>query len=403
MVLYPIHLITNLVGEFGGCHGERCLAFGTTRGMQVLEPVLERLDAIIDGLSGSSARSSTSMSPSSSDPWAPQRPPNLPAIPPVAVERSRPMAERTVLICGAGIAGPALAFWLKRYGLRPVVVERAPDLRSAGPRARSYERFTAEEKKDLLRRVFADAGWEVPRVLARLDDTPDFYFDAVGPGAHAPLVQGTGGAGGRLRARGRAVSSHGPHRGVRGLRARDAALGDAGPGRPLVGSEGGHAEDAGRHRPPAHRGGCGLAARAVPVLRPVRDSPRGRHPTAGLRRRGLRLVAQAAALGCLSALLHAGSWDSEIHVLGRPVLESATFRRNEAFHASACPSPLRAAARIPAACLVRARRARCRRSRRDGRRATGPGHPGPAGGLHQHHASPPDGDALGHGVWIEAG
>ncbi|ATB28281.1 FAD-dependent monooxygenase [Melittangium boletus] len=277
------------------------------------------------------------------------------------------MAERTVLICGAGIAGPALAFWLKRYGLRPVVVERAPDLRSAGqsvdvrgagtevvrrmgledairarltheagfalvdsagrewaristesmggkgftaeleilrgelarilheatreeteyhfdnrvasltdtgdrvrvgflhgperefdfvliadglrsrtrelvfgdearirslgvytayftiprepsdnawarwysaPGGRSlvlrtdnlgttravlsfrgppqgYERFTAKEKKDLLRRVFADAGWEVPRVLARLDDTPDFYFDAVGQ-VHMP-------------------------------------------------------------------------------------------------------------------------------------------------------------------------------------------------------------------------
>jgi 2-polyprenyl-6-methoxyphenol hydroxylase-like FAD-dependent oxidoreductase len=37
-----------------------------------------------------------------------------------------------VLISGAGIAGPALAFWLTRRGLRPVVVERAPALRVGG-------------------------------------------------------------------------------------------------------------------------------------------------------------------------------------------------------------------------------------------------------------------------------
>jgi 2-polyprenyl-6-methoxyphenol hydroxylase-like FAD-dependent oxidoreductase len=32
---------------------------------------------------------------------------------------------RSVLISGASIAGPALAFWLHRHGFRPVVVERA--------------------------------------------------------------------------------------------------------------------------------------------------------------------------------------------------------------------------------------------------------------------------------------
>jgi 2-polyprenyl-6-methoxyphenol hydroxylase-like FAD-dependent oxidoreductase len=37
-----------------------------------------------------------------------------------------------VLISGAGIDGPALAFWLARRGLRPVVVERAPALRVGG-------------------------------------------------------------------------------------------------------------------------------------------------------------------------------------------------------------------------------------------------------------------------------
>ena len=37
-----------------------------------------------------------------------------------------------VLISGASIAGPALAFWLRRAGWEPVVVERAPALRTGG-------------------------------------------------------------------------------------------------------------------------------------------------------------------------------------------------------------------------------------------------------------------------------
>jgi 2-polyprenyl-6-methoxyphenol hydroxylase-like FAD-dependent oxidoreductase len=39
---------------------------------------------------------------------------------------------RTVLISGASVAGPALAFWLHRYGFDPVVVERAPRPRGGG-------------------------------------------------------------------------------------------------------------------------------------------------------------------------------------------------------------------------------------------------------------------------------
>ncbi|MBS2533088.1 FAD-dependent monooxygenase [Catenulispora sp. NF23] len=37
-----------------------------------------------------------------------------------------------VLICGAGIAGSTLAYWLARAGLRPTVVERSPGTRSSG-------------------------------------------------------------------------------------------------------------------------------------------------------------------------------------------------------------------------------------------------------------------------------
>src|SRR5579859_2464410 len=38
----------------------------------------------------------------------------------------------TILISGASIAGPTLAYWLKRYGFTPTVIERAPHLREGG-------------------------------------------------------------------------------------------------------------------------------------------------------------------------------------------------------------------------------------------------------------------------------
>lgn len=41
-------------------------------------------------------------------------------------------AEAQVLISGASIAGPALAYWLHRYGFRTTIVERASTLRLGG-------------------------------------------------------------------------------------------------------------------------------------------------------------------------------------------------------------------------------------------------------------------------------
>jgi len=40
--------------------------------------------------------------------------------------------NRDILISGASVAGPALAWWLSRYGFRATVVERAPRLRGGG-------------------------------------------------------------------------------------------------------------------------------------------------------------------------------------------------------------------------------------------------------------------------------
>ncbi len=42
------------------------------------------------------------------------------------------MRNGRILISGAGIAGPCLAYWLQRYGFEPVLIERAPALRTGG-------------------------------------------------------------------------------------------------------------------------------------------------------------------------------------------------------------------------------------------------------------------------------
>lgn len=42
------------------------------------------------------------------------------------------LPQRSVLISGASVAGPALAHWLGRYGFRPTVIEVAPALRRGG-------------------------------------------------------------------------------------------------------------------------------------------------------------------------------------------------------------------------------------------------------------------------------
>ena len=41
-------------------------------------------------------------------------------------------SDKKVLICGGGIAGPACAYWLGKYGYTVVVAEKAPNLRDGG-------------------------------------------------------------------------------------------------------------------------------------------------------------------------------------------------------------------------------------------------------------------------------
>lgn len=42
------------------------------------------------------------------------------------------MPQLQILICGAGIAGNALAFWLSKLNHNTTVIERSPNLRATG-------------------------------------------------------------------------------------------------------------------------------------------------------------------------------------------------------------------------------------------------------------------------------
>lgn len=40
--------------------------------------------------------------------------------------------NKKILVVGAGIAGPAVCYWLKKYGFKPHLIDRAPNLRTGG-------------------------------------------------------------------------------------------------------------------------------------------------------------------------------------------------------------------------------------------------------------------------------
>ncbi|HEV3358870.1 MAG TPA: FAD-dependent monooxygenase [Pseudonocardiaceae bacterium] len=66
------------------------------------------------------------------------------------------LRNRRVLISGASVAGPVLAYWLRRYGFEPTVVELAPALRDSGyPIDVRGDAVTVAERMGVLDRVRA--------------------------------------------------------------------------------------------------------------------------------------------------------------------------------------------------------------------------------------------------------
>lgn len=54
------------------------------------------------------------------------------AVEALGMTNAQQFANKTILISGASVAGPALAFWLREYGFTITVVEQAPTLREGG-------------------------------------------------------------------------------------------------------------------------------------------------------------------------------------------------------------------------------------------------------------------------------
>jgi 2-polyprenyl-6-methoxyphenol hydroxylase-like FAD-dependent oxidoreductase len=96
-----------------------------------------------------------------------------------------PARHRDILISGAGIAGPALAYWLHRYGFTPTIVERAPALREGGYAVD----FRGPAHLDLLARMGIRD--EVER--ARTGTGDSFYVNAQGKKLARMPAEQTGG------------------------------------------------------------------------------------------------------------------------------------------------------------------------------------------------------------------
>lgn len=71
--------------------------------------------------------------------------------------------DTRILISGGGIAGPALAYWLRRYGFRPSIVERASEVRTGGYRIQiEGSGIQALQRMELLE-AFRRHGGPAPR------------------------------------------------------------------------------------------------------------------------------------------------------------------------------------------------------------------------------------------------
>ena len=78
---------------------------------------------------------------------------------------------KDILISGASIAGPTLAYWLHRHGFRPTVVERAPSVREGG---------YAVDVRGPARDVLARMGLEEAARAANTDTRSTSFLDPRG-------------------------------------------------------------------------------------------------------------------------------------------------------------------------------------------------------------------------------
>ena len=96
-----------------------------------------------------------------------------------------------VAINGAGVEGPTLAYWLRRFGHEPVLFEKAPRLRMGGYLIDFWGLgYDIAERMGLANDINRIPGLELDhqaRIDARFPDSP--VQTECGPGGTAPLVE----------------------------------------------------------------------------------------------------------------------------------------------------------------------------------------------------------------------
>jgi 2-polyprenyl-6-methoxyphenol hydroxylase-like FAD-dependent oxidoreductase len=103
---------------------------------------------------------------------------------------------KRVLICGGGIAGPAVAFWLRRFGFTPTIVEVAPGPRPGGQTVdlRGSSRVVVERMglmAAVAERQLHERGLEYVRANGRRAAAmPAELFDGAGPVAEIEILRG---------------------------------------------------------------------------------------------------------------------------------------------------------------------------------------------------------------------
>src|SRR5262249_8605585 len=88
--------------------------------------------------------------------------------------------QKSVLISGAGIAGPALAYWLQHRGFEPLLIEQAAHFRKGGYMIDFWGiGFEVAERMNLIPHL-RDIGYLVDRVkFVNHCGCDDLYFDSI--------------------------------------------------------------------------------------------------------------------------------------------------------------------------------------------------------------------------------
>lgn len=86
---------------------------------------------------------------------------------------TRPSTEREP-------GGTTIGYWYNEPGrLAAIGGSKAPDMFVFASPPLDYRRYDVQHQKSIVASTFADSGWRVPEMLARLEDAEEFYLDGI--------------------------------------------------------------------------------------------------------------------------------------------------------------------------------------------------------------------------------